>query len=162
MNIKKFIQDDEGVSPVIGVILMVAITVILAAVIAAFVLGLGDSGQDTPQASFDFDINQNPSTTDTSIELTVTAQSGDTIDATQVTFEGDGIAGGGAFDADNTWDSVGDSEITAGSSVTLGDDTTSSDGELAQNGDGTVNVVWSSPDGEDSSILASVDLPDTS
>ena len=36
----KIIRDDEAVSPVIGVILMVAITVILAAVIAAFVFGL--------------------------------------------------------------------------------------------------------------------------
>lgn len=35
--------DDRGVSPVIGVILMVAITVILAAVIASFVLGFGSS-----------------------------------------------------------------------------------------------------------------------
>jgi|Deesub1362A_J573_1020465.scaffolds.fasta_scaffold00050_57 flagellin-like protein len=36
-----FRKDEKGVSPVIGVILMVAITVILAAVIAAFVFGLG-------------------------------------------------------------------------------------------------------------------------
>jgi len=35
--------EDRAVSPVIGVILMVAITVILAAVIGTFVLGLGDS-----------------------------------------------------------------------------------------------------------------------
>jgi flagellin-like protein len=33
-------KNDEGISPVIGVILMVAITVILAAVIAAFVFGM--------------------------------------------------------------------------------------------------------------------------
>ncbi len=33
-------KNDEAVSPVIGVILMVAITVILAAVIAAFVFGM--------------------------------------------------------------------------------------------------------------------------
>src|SRR6056297_2318869 len=45
--------DDRAVSPVIGVILMVAITVILAAVIGTFVLGLGDQLGDTaPQASF--------------------------------------------------------------------------------------------------------------
>jgi flagellin-like protein len=37
-----FNKDERGVSPVIGVILMVAITVILAAVIGTFVLGLGD------------------------------------------------------------------------------------------------------------------------
>ncbi|MGB9961680.1 archaellin/type IV pilin N-terminal domain-containing protein [Halobacterium sp. MBLA0001] len=34
--------DERAVSPVIGVILMVAITVILAAVIATAVLGFGD------------------------------------------------------------------------------------------------------------------------
>ena len=36
-------KNEEAVSPVIGVILMVAITVILAAVIAAFVLEMGDN-----------------------------------------------------------------------------------------------------------------------
>lgn len=48
MNVETMFGDDRGVSPVIGVILMVAITVILAAVIGTFVLGLGDSiGQST-------------------------------------------------------------------------------------------------------------------
>ncbi|AFV24593.1 hypothetical protein Mpsy_2389 [Methanolobus psychrophilus R15] len=41
---------EDAVSPVIGVILMVAITVILAAVIAAFVFGMGPPEQ-APQAS---------------------------------------------------------------------------------------------------------------
>ncbi|MDD5474597.1 MAG: type IV pilin N-terminal domain-containing protein [Candidatus Methanoperedens sp.] len=40
-NRMKITNNDEAVSPVIGVILMVAITVILAAVIAAFVFGMG-------------------------------------------------------------------------------------------------------------------------
>ena len=43
----KFRENEEAVSPVIGVILMVAITVILAAVIAAFVFGMGSSVQTT-------------------------------------------------------------------------------------------------------------------
>lgn len=56
MNFEKMFGDDRGVSPVIGVILMVAITVILAAVIGTFVLGLGDSlGNSAPQASFQCD-----------------------------------------------------------------------------------------------------------
>ena len=38
-------KNDEAVSPVIGVILMVAITVILAAVIAAFVFGMAGNIQ---------------------------------------------------------------------------------------------------------------------
>jgi flagellin-like protein len=46
----KFRKDEEAVSPVIGVILMVAITVILAAVIAAFVFGMGTPSA-APQAS---------------------------------------------------------------------------------------------------------------
>jgi flagellin-like protein len=40
MKSNRFAKNDEGVSAVIGVILMVAITVILAAVIAAFVFGM--------------------------------------------------------------------------------------------------------------------------
>lgn len=44
---KMRITNDEAVSPVIGVILMVAITVILAAVIAAFVFGMAGSVQKT-------------------------------------------------------------------------------------------------------------------
>ena len=40
-------KNDEAVSPVIGVILMVAITVILAAVIAAFVFGMSGNIQKT-------------------------------------------------------------------------------------------------------------------
>lgn len=41
---------DRGVSPVVGVILMVAITVILAAVVGQFVLDLADILQEPPQA----------------------------------------------------------------------------------------------------------------
>ncbi|WP_049924630.1 type IV pilin [Halopiger djelfimassiliensis] len=43
-------EEERAVSPVIGVILMVAITVILAAVIAAFVLDMGDSIDQEAQA----------------------------------------------------------------------------------------------------------------
>ncbi|WP_310732464.1 type IV pilin N-terminal domain-containing protein [Halostella litorea] len=43
-------HDDRAVSPVIGVILMVAITVILAAVIGAFVLDLGSGQQENANA----------------------------------------------------------------------------------------------------------------
>ncbi|MFV9631786.1 MAG: type IV pilin [Methanosarcinales archaeon] len=48
MKIGKLNKNEEGVSPVIGVILMVAITVILAAVIAAFVFGMGGSLNEAP------------------------------------------------------------------------------------------------------------------
>lgn len=45
-------MDEKGVSPVIGVILMVAITVILAAVIASFVFGMGSNVKRTYNVAF--------------------------------------------------------------------------------------------------------------
>jgi len=50
----KFVKNEEAVSPVIGVILMVAITVILAAVIAAFVFNIGGSQEKTVTAQLKF------------------------------------------------------------------------------------------------------------
>jgi flagellin-like protein len=45
-------MNEEAVSPVIGVILMVAITVILAAVIAAFVFGLAGTTSTTKNVGY--------------------------------------------------------------------------------------------------------------
>ena len=67
MKIQKFgseqkFGDDRAVSPVIGVILMVAITVILAAVIATFVLDLGDQVQGNASAGVSVDESTSPHT----------------------------------------------------------------------------------------------------
>lgn len=55
MQLTNLFADDRAVSPVIGVILMVAITVILAAVIGTFVLGLGDSVNKSATAGVSVD-----------------------------------------------------------------------------------------------------------
>ncbi|ALK05184.1 MAG: hypothetical protein AAY43_05035 [Methanosarcina sp. 795] len=52
MDFKKLFMNDKAVSPVIGVILMVAITVILAAAIGSSVFGQG-TAQSAPQANLD-------------------------------------------------------------------------------------------------------------
>lgn len=70
-----FRRNEEAVSPVIGVILMVAITVILAAVIAAFVFGLGGSQEKAPTASIT--VANNPDTT--TIDLKINHKGGDTL-----------------------------------------------------------------------------------
>lgn len=61
MELKQFLQaaDDRAVSPVIGVILMVAITVILAAVIGTFVLGIGENVETNPSAGVTVDSSTN-------------------------------------------------------------------------------------------------------
>ena len=45
-------RNEKAVSPVIGVILMVAITVILAGIIAMFVFGIGSTPMETPDLYF--------------------------------------------------------------------------------------------------------------
>ena len=48
----KLSGDDRAVSPVIGVVLMIAVVVILAAVVGAFATGIFGSQSSAPQASF--------------------------------------------------------------------------------------------------------------
>lgn len=73
----QFLDTEDAVSPVIGVILMVAITVILAAVIAAFVFGMGPPEQ-APSASIRMsDVNGN--------NITLQNQGGDPIDMSKTT-----------------------------------------------------------------------------
>ncbi len=52
MDFKKLFMNNKAVSPVIGVILMVAITVILAAAIGSSVFGQG-TAESAPQANLD-------------------------------------------------------------------------------------------------------------
>ena len=74
--------EDRAVSPVIGVILMVAITVILAAVIASFVLQLGDStGEPAPSPTIESDY------TNDEIEFSVTGGDDFDADSSSVDFE---------------------------------------------------------------------------
>jgi flagellin-like protein len=84
MQMKELLTGDErAVSPVIGVILMVAITVILAAVIGTFVLGLGDQvSSSAPQASFSVD-NYDASND----EINISHTGGDTLNAQDVTIK---------------------------------------------------------------------------
>jgi flagellin-like protein len=74
-NVKERLnRHDRAVSPVIGVILMVAITVILAAVIGTFVLDLGQSaGNQAPSASLVFDADVS------SDDLTIEHKGGDSL-----------------------------------------------------------------------------------
>ncbi|KAB1187799.1 MULTISPECIES: type IV pilin [Haloferax] len=133
MNFKELLADNDAVSPVIGVILMVAITVILAAVIGTFVLGLGDQvGNTVPQASFSFDLTDNDqSATDNPDSLSITHESGTEINPEQLTFA---VSGATADDADESasatlaidgvsgatsWNDLSPNDVSAGSTVTL-------------------------------------------
>ncbi|WP_280536384.1 type IV pilin N-terminal domain-containing protein [Halopenitus sp. POP-27] len=151
-DLKTLFTEDRAVSPVIGVILMVAITVILAAVIGTFVLGLGDDLQNNqPTASFNFDFND-------SNGVTISHGGGDTIDGTSDTVS-IAATGGTTLNAtgDNGEYANGNIEwnesITAGTSIDVaksGDDNWSSE---------TVSVNWRSANGDSSAQLGSRTAP---
>lgn len=138
-----FKGDERAVSPVIGVILMVAITVILAAVIGTFVLDLGQSvgGGSAPSASFQFE------------------QTGGSVNDTGTQTLKVVHAGGATLDSDNIEIRVGGSsegysqfsnDVSAGSSATLA--------VSDESPDTMVTVVWVSPSTDKTAILASYTL----
>ena len=156
MQFKQLLTDNDAVSPVIGVILMVAITVILAAVIGTFVLGLGDQVSNTnPQASFTFNYDSSAGSATCGAtqlgsdgDLTVTHDGGDEITGSQL-FLTDGatkLAWETNSDADDNCG--GASDVSAGNEVTVG----------AGNGD-TVRMTWQSSDGSDTATLGKWEGP---
>jgi len=146
MNIKALLNDDDAVSPVIGVILMVAITVILAAVIASFVLGLGDQNNPAPTADFNFDYDSDNDL------VTVTHGDGDEIGSDNVYIRGQEIAAGGN-QTWTDWNGGTSTDVSAGNSVDVTLNSGSSDQYV-------INVVWEDPDSDSTSTLSSDEGPE--
>ncbi|WP_276301164.1 type IV pilin N-terminal domain-containing protein [Halorussus lipolyticus] len=141
MNLKALFEDDGAVSPVIGVILMVAITVILAAVIGTFVLGLGQNVQSSsPTASISFDQQGSAGSAD----VQVAHDGGDPLEKDQIDIT---VTGNSISNPSNPVDDwASDSEITAGESVTL-------KASSGFNAEDTIKVVWTADGGESSNVL---------
>ena len=150
MQLKKLLSEDDAVSPVIGVILMVAITVILAAVIASFVLGLGDTADEVqPNSSISLDNVEGDGSTYN--DVTVTLTDGDTLNADEIVFRGD-VGNGNFLDDESEFGS--DDQWNVGQSIDL----TDSDIDAVDDEDGTLNIVWEESGGDNSATLASFDL----
>ncbi|WP_323676915.1 type IV pilin N-terminal domain-containing protein [Halorubellus sp. PRR65] len=171
MELRSVLSDEDAVSPVIGVILMVAITVILAAVIGAFVLGIGGSQTQVPQASYEMGyaadaggsttdgFEPSSGTVDNNDQVSITHQGGDAIQWNTLTFVSGGSSWDPTVDADvkdeggnnaktgsNTW--------TAGGSITLIE---SSSKQFVSGNE--VQVVWNSPSSDGSNILTTGTIP---
>jgi len=163
MKLKELLNDDDAVSPVIGVILMVAITVILAAVIATFVLGLGEQVSDTaPNANFNFDNNESADDSindswgeqpddvdDSDIMVTITHTSGPSVDTDSLSVSGSSAE---PDDSDySDWTAVEDDND-------LGDDVSAGDSvDVWIEDSDSISVTWT--DDGDSATLANHDGP---
>jgi len=149
MKIQNLFSEDRAVSPVIGVILMVAITVILAAVIGAFVIGLGDGVSDTaPNANIQFEF------TDGNENVTIRHGGGDSIDESAITFvvndESVSASDAGGWGTNGT--------VSAGSTIDLNDSTQDIEGEFPLDGGDTVQVIWQGSDR--SSVVGEANAPE--
>lgn len=159
MELRSLVSDDRAVSPVIGVILMVATTVILAAVIGTFVLGLGNQvGNNAPQATFEYAYHEGDNTgfdnsDDTAESVEITHKGGDSIEKSNI----DITIGGESYTSDSEFaiSTPFASTITAGNSTMINQ--SSSTDSITANAD--VRIVWSSPGGGSSSIISSSTVP---
>jgi len=155
MELKQLLNDDDAVSPVIGVILMVAITVILAAVIATFVLGLGDQVSNTsPQASFSFDWDGEAGATNAS-PLTISHDGGDSVAANRLYVRGNSGTVTGTEATGGTWGDYSTTGITGTTQVSAGNRIDIKVGPTAE-----IDVVWQSGSGTDSATLGDWQGPD--
>ena len=146
---KSMMSDEGAVSPVIGVILMVAVTVVLAAVIASFVFGIGDDlGEPAPNAQIEFDYD------DDTGEVFVVHTGGDAIpENSELDFTGDGDVN---FDQpDNNINEEEGVGVVQPGGVTAGDVIGS--GTL-DNGE-EERLVWQAPDGDNSATLGTFEAP---
>jgi flagellin-like protein len=149
MQLNELLTDDRAVSPVIGVILMVAITVILAAVIGTFVLGLGDQvDENAPQASFSFEFSSTGGFDGGSDDyVNLTHEGGDTLDNSTISIDGgDGGLAPGSVNHPGDWD---DGTIEAGDVITY----------QAVDAGETVRVVWTNPNGGSTNTIARATAP---
>jgi len=121
MDVLAFCTEDDAVSSVLGVVLMVAITIILAAIVGTFVLGIGEGlTNPTPEVVFDYSTDVNDDDSKKS-SVTILHAGGDGLESErlEVTIEGETAWAGGSDsgpDADGT-------STDAGQSDGLGDDT---------------------------------------
>jgi len=147
MKLKALFEDDGAVSPVIGVILMVAITVILAAVIGTFVLGLGDRvSQAQPSSTFTFEYSEDSGGP---IYTEITHDGGDGVEGDQLTVN---IGGSEIWAAGDTGtyvvtDDWSGAKITAGATLNVSSESTS-----YSNGN-TVKVIWTASGSDKTAVV---------
>ncbi|MFC7234677.1 type IV pilin N-terminal domain-containing protein [Halosegnis marinus] len=153
MQLSTLFEDEQAVSPVIGVILMVAVTVILAAVIGTFVLGLGSQVQQSaPTANFEFSYTPAggdgfTDTGDDNDQFTVEHTSGQSMERSRVVVQVEGTEVGGSGD----WS---DTTISVGSSFSYTEDGTAA----LEDGD-VIRIIWNSANGETSNTVGRSTVP---
>lgn len=155
MELKRLFLEDDAVSSTIGVVMMVAVTVILAAAVGMFALGLTEnSANKMPSASIETEWGTTTISGTTYTTVDITMLGGDAVQAKYVTVQLEGAivwndnsgagAGGLATYDSKTWSL---DKIKSGDTLGLREDSTT-----ISTGD-KIEVVWNN--GDRSQILGS-------
>jgi len=149
-------QDDRGVSPVIGVILMVAITVILAATAASFFMGIGQTNTDRGMPTVAF--SHSYSVDDGSHVLKISHSSGDPVHGDRLRIVVSGADCSNPEDPNRRYTpralGSSDTEIVAGSMLKLTDRTLCRDTTATLDlTSADVTIAWTSRDSTSSNTL---------
>ncbi|MFB6201911.1 MAG: type IV pilin [Halorhabdus sp.] len=170
---KEFLlAEDRGVSPVIGVILMVAITVILAAVIATFVMNMGPSGTGPANAQTEWSTKSFTSSGSIYYYMEMSHTGGDPLPVDEYKFKVTYTASGATSTTDVSL--TGSNGYSSGTEMTASDtfviygsttpsSTASHYGTVStafSNVD-KVELIWQSPDSDKTQIVKTWE-PDTS
>lgn len=155
MRLHTATANERGLSPVVGVILLVGITVLLAATAGAMVLELDGQPTSPPQAAFDFEYGADGSND----SLTVGHVSGNTIPAANVeVVVASARNGSGTVTTRRDWNELASddvSEVGSGMSVTVSRDTLGYSRLSLSRAD--VTVVWTAPNGDQTFVLSEWD-----
>jgi len=161
MQLGTLLSDDDAVSPVVGVVLMVGITVTMAAVIGAFVLG-ASTATSVPDAQLRYVAEEGATDgwgdSGDSVERFVVEHDGGEdvdLDRVEVQYAGTDVSSGSLSWLDSNPPSG--EEWRPGESWVLEDSNPGSGGDFAS--DQQVLVLWTTLDGSSSQILANGDLP---
>jgi len=92
MRLRELLTDTRAVSEVLGVILMITVTAIIASIVATFVLDIGTQKAVAPQASFSTEYSPSTNGIDgRDGNLTITHESGDAIVVDELYLGGENI-----------------------------------------------------------------------
>lgn len=151
-------RSDRGLTPVVGIVLLVAITLLLASTVAAFAFGMEETQetQRVPTVAFDMSYEHDAGGDDT---LEIIHRSGNAVDTARLAVDvSDATCAGGSGDPDGRYNVASDfglsGELSAAETVTI-----DGSGPVACSGSGTLNlegatvrVIWV-PEAGTSSLL---------
>ena len=162
----ELLRDDGAVSPVVGVALLLAITVVLAATTAAFAFEFGDRADNRPpQTDFTYEYSQAGNG-----ELVITHEAGDTLDPSTIRVQtsngqfhpapGNTSSLSGTAVSELGLDSQADGTAWVGSDVEAGAEFGIVGESTNSLETATVRIVWVDPSGGRTVVLGEWQGPD--